>query len=183
MRAGTNHWQRIDNTGCFPWVLRAMLLAWAIILPYAIITASKGWFAWSAACVLLGVWLTLRQRSQRMFEIAEMGVEVSPEDVVAGEQLLVTLRVVGEKASTVRWWSAEIMADDSENDAKVLASAEFAVDPEAESAPISELQMVLAVPSAAVIGDLRNREWWVQVTVETDRGRMESGRVSVNVTT
>src|SRR5664279_4736939 len=181
MRAATNEWQRVDNTGCFPWVLRAMLLAWAIVLPYAVVTASRGWFTWSAACVLLGVWLTLRRRSQRAFEIPEMVVEVSPEYVAAGEQLLVTLRVRGEKATTIRWWSAEIMAEVSGDDPKALVSAEFAVDPEAEIAPISELQMVLAVPSAAAIADSRSREWWVQVTVETDRGRMESGRVAVNV--
>ena len=104
MRAATNEWQRVDNTGCFPWVLRTMLLAWAIVLPYAVITGSRGWFTWSAACVLLGVWLTLRHRSQRAFEIPEMVVEVSPEYVATGEQLLVTLRVGGEKANTIRWW-------------------------------------------------------------------------------
>ena len=68
MQAGTNEWQRVDNTGCFPFVLRALLLSWAIVLPYAVITGSKGWFGWSSACVLAGVWLTLRQRAQRGFE-------------------------------------------------------------------------------------------------------------------
>jgi hypothetical protein len=70
----------------------------------------------------------------------------------------------------VRWWKAELIADDA-----TVTESEFAVDPEAESEPVAELEMVMAVPSVEA------REWWVVVTVETERGRMESGRVAVGV--
>jgi hypothetical protein len=179
MHAGTNEWQRVDNTGCLPWVLRAMLLAWAVVLPYAVITGSLGWFAWSAACVLVGVWLTLRQRSQRAHAIPEMTVAVTPTELQASQQFLVSLKVDGEKASTVRWWSAELMAEVAGDDPKAIVSAEFAIDPGAEVEPVSELQMVLKTPSAAILRE--SADWWVRVTVETDRGRMVSGKVEVRV--
>ena len=179
MSSGTKEWQRVDNTGCFPWVLRVLLLSWAVILPYAVITRSTGWFAWSSACVLAGVWLTLRHRTQPAFEIPEMTVDVSPSDLAPGEGFVVTLFVRGEKARTVRWWSAELMAAVTGDDPKTVVTAEFAVEPEAEMAPVSELQMVLIAPSASMLGEVSAREWWVQVTVETDRGRMESGRAPV----
>jgi hypothetical protein len=181
MGAGSNEWERVDTTGCFPWVLRAMLLAWSVVLPYAVITGNKGWFVWSAACVLAGVWLTLRQRSQRAFEIPDMAVDVSPNDLHPGDQFLVTLKVGGEKARTIRWWSAEMMADVEGDDPRVMVNAEFAIDPEADMSPVSELQMVLEAPSLSAVRDANRSDWWVRVTVETDRGRMESGRVAVRV--
>jgi hypothetical protein len=181
MLAGTNQWQRVDNTGCVAWVLRAMLLAWAVVLPYAVITGSVGWFACSGACVLAGVWLTLRQRSQRALEIPEMIVDVTPDELHAGEQFLVALRVDGEKASTIRWWRAELVAEVEGDDPKTIVNAEFAIDPGAEVVPVSELQMVLEAPSAAIIRDANSADWWVRVTVETDRGRMVSGKVGLRV--
>ena len=180
MRAGTNEWQRVDNTGCFPWVLRALLLSWAIVLPYAVITGSKVWFGWSSACVLAGVWLTLRLRAQRGFAIPEMTVDVSPSDLFPDEPFVVTLNVAGDKARSIRWWRAEMIAEVRE-DVKTIVNAEFAVDPEAEASPVAELQMILVVPSATVIRETDASAWWVQVTVETERGRMESGRVAVQM--
>ncbi len=181
MQAGTNKWQRVDNTGCFPWALRAFLLSWAIMLPYAVITGSKGWFGWSLMCVLTGVWWTLRERSQRSVVAPEMTVGVVPSVLYPDERCLVTLRIEGDKARTVRWWSAELMIAQTGDEPKVLVSAEFAIDPEAGSAPVSELQMVLVAPGAAALGDTAGNECFVQATVQTDRGRMESGRVPVEL--
>ena len=181
MSAGTNEWQRVDNTGCLPWVLRVLLLAWSIVLPYAVVSGSKGWFAWSLACVLVGVWLTVRSRNQQAFEMPEMTVDLLPEILEAGQQFVVVLRVSGDKGRTIRWWRAEMMAAGDEDEPKSVVSAEFAVDPEAESSPVAELQMVLAVPSLNVLREYDAQEWFVRVTVETEHGRMESGRVPVRV--
>ncbi len=180
MRAGTNEWQRIDNTGCLPWIFRAMLLSWAVVLPYAVITGSKEWFGWSLACVLAGVWLTLRGRANR-FVAPEMTVDVVPAELQAGEQFLVTLNIGGDKARTIRWWSAEMMVEVAGDDPKSLVTAEFAIDPEAETSPIAELQMVLTVPDATAMRAFNSQDLFVQVTVQTERGRMESGKVAVQV--
>lgn len=181
MRGETHEWLRVDNTGCGPWMLRVFLLAWAIMLPYAVMTGSKGWFGWSLGCVMLGVWLTLRHRGQRAFAIPEMTVEVAPNDLRPGEPFQVTLQVGGDEARTIRWWSAEMMAVVADDDPKPMVKAEFAIDPEAEAAPVSELQMVLEAPGTAALHDAEGEGWFVQVTVETDRGRMESGRVPVRI--
>jgi len=181
MQAGTNEWQRVDNTGCMEVVLRVFLLSWAVVLPYAVITRSFGWFGSAMVCVMAGVWLTLRHRRQTAFEIPEMLVDVSPSELAPNEPFVVRLRIAGDKARTIRWWSAEMMADVAGDDPKTMVSAEFAIDPEADAAPVSELQMLLAAPSASIIAESGAREWWVQVTVETERGRMESGRVKVRL--
>jgi len=181
VNAGTNEWQRVDNTGCLPWMLRVFLLSWAIGLPYAVVTGSKGWFFWSLACVLTGAWLTVRARNQGAFEVPGMRVNVSPEILEPGERVVVTLRVAGDNGRTIRWWSAEVMASLSGDDPKSVVSAEFAVDPEAESSPVAELRMVLEMPNAATLREFGAEEWFVRVTVETDHGRMESGRVPMHV--
>jgi hypothetical protein len=178
--SGTNEWQRVDNTGCMQVALRIFLLAWAVVLPYAVITRSFGWFGTAMACVLVGVWLTLRERQQRAFEIPEMLVDVSPSDLAPNEPFVVRLRIAGDKSRTIRWWSAELMASKGD-EPKTMVSAEFAIDPEAGAAPVSELQMLLAAPGASVIAENDASEWWVQVTVQTERGRMESGRVGVTL--
>lgn len=181
MQAATNEWQRVDNTGCFPWVLRALLLGWAVIIPYAVIFRSIGWLVWSSACVLAGLSLIVRERAKRGFEIPEMTVGVAPSDLHAGEEFLVTLNVVGDKARGIRWWRAEMVAAVPGDDPKTIVSAEFAVDPEAELSPVSELQMILVAPGASVVRDMEANAWWLQVTVETAHGRMESGRVAVRM--
>ena len=132
-----------------------------------------------SACVLAGVWLTLRHRSQRAFEIPEMIVDVTPDELHAGEQFLVTLRVDGEKASTIRWWSAELMAEVEGRRSEDDRQRGVCDRSGRGSVPVSELQMVLETPSAATIRDANSADWWVRVTVETDRGRMErEGRVA-----
>lgn len=73
------------------------------------------------------------------------------------------------------------MASLSGDDPKSVVSAEFAVDPEAESSPVAELRMVLEMPNAATLREFGAEEWFVRVTVETDHGRMESGRVPMHV--
>jgi hypothetical protein len=178
---GTNQWQRVDNTGCLPWVMRVFLLAWSIGLPYAVVTGSTGWFAWCLACVLVGVWLTVRSRNQKAFEIPEMTVELLPEALEPGQQFAVMLRVTGDKGRSIRWWSAEMMAAVSGDDPKPVVSAEFAIDPEAESSPVAQLQMVLDVPNASALREFDAKEWFLRVTVETDHGRMESGKVPVRM--
>jgi hypothetical protein len=186
MGAGTSEWQRVDNTGCLPWVFRAFLLSWAIILPYAVVVRSFEWFAWSLLCVIAGVWLTLRHRAQRAWKNAEMNVEVEPSEVSYDLPVLVTLQVAGEKSRNLRWWRAEMMtssSDGSETESKVVASGEFAIDPDASVAPVSELQMVLNVPPAPALHEFaeRDRNWWIQVTAETASGRLESGRVPLRM--
>lgn len=181
MRAGTNEWQRVDNVGCFPTVLRVLLLAWIIVVPYAAMTGNRGWLLVSVFCVVCGMWMTWQQRRQRRLEIPEMTVDVAPSEVHPGEQVLVSLGLGGDKAYSVRWWSAELVGDVVGDDPKAVASGEFAVDPEAEAAPVAELQMVLTVPDAISLQQVRARKWFVQVMVETERGRMESGRVPLTV--
>ena len=183
MQASTNEWQRVDNTGCLPWTFRALLLSWAIILPYAVITGSKGWFGWSLACVLAGVWLTLRDRTQRTLSTRGMTVDVVPDALRPGEQFLVMLKVEDDKARTIRWWKAEMMAAVPGDDPKTIVSAEFVIDPGAEGAPVAELEMILIAPNANAIGEMGTDDCFVQVTVETERGRMESGRVPVRFST
>jgi hypothetical protein len=164
-------WQRVDNTGFVQTVLTVFLLAWAAMIPYALMAGSTGWLAWSSACVLLGLGLVVReQRRKRARLLPGVAVEVWPESVRAGESIVVRLVLSGQAATRVRWWKAELIADDA-----TVTESEFAVDPEAESEPVAELEMVMAVPSVEA------REWWVVVTVETERGRMESGRVAVGV--
>lgn len=181
MSAGTNTWQRVDNTGCFPWVLRVFLLAWSIGLPYAVVTGSKGWFAWSLACALGGVWLTVRSRNQGALVIPDMSVNLLPQTLAPGQQFIVTLQLSADKGRSIRWWRAEMMAGLTGDDPKPVVSAEFAVDPQNESAPVSELQMVLEAPAATVLRELKTEEWFVRVTVESDRGRLESGRVPIEL--
>jgi hypothetical protein len=180
--ASTNEWQRVDNQGCVPAVLRISLLCWAIVLPYAVITGNKGWFAFSLACVLTGVWWTLRNRAQGAFFTAGMGVSVVPPVLRPHESCLVTLRIEDDAAKSVRWWRAELLAEVPGDEPKVVVTAEFAIDPAAGNAPVAELQMVLTLPGESTIGDVEAQAWFVQATVETERGRMESGRVRVEIT-
>lgn len=179
---GTNEWQRVDNTGCAAWVLRAFLLSWAVVIPYAVIMRSNGWFAFALACVLSGAWLTLRHRAQRAFEIPEMAVDVVPTELAPGQEFVVSLSVAGDKARTIRWWSSELVADVLDDDPKTMVTAEFAIDPAAENAPVSELRMLLTAPDEYVVRETEAQRWWIRVTVETERGRMESGKVKVRMT-
>ena len=174
-------WRRVDNTGCVQVVLTLFLLGWAVMIPYALIYRNTGWLTWSVACVALGVLYARRQRKkQSTHSLPGVGVEVVPESVRAGETIAVRLMLSGEVAGRVRWWKAALRAKvvdehDHESD-EALSASEFVVDPSGEEDPVSELEMVLAVPR---VNDAR--EWWVVVTVETERGRMESGRVGVSV--
>jgi hypothetical protein len=179
--ASTNEWQRVDNQGCVPAALRISLLCWAIVLPYAVITGSKAWFAFSLACVLVGVWWTMRNRAQRAFAAAGMSITVVPPVLYPHESCLVTLLIEDDTAKNIRWWRAELLAEVPGDEPKVVVTAEFAIDPAAGSAPVAELQMVLTLPGESTMGDLDARGWFVQATVETERGRMASGRVGVNV--
>lgn len=181
MSASTNEWQRVDNQGCVPTALRISLLCWAIVLPYAVITRSNAWFVFSLACVLIGVWWTIRNRAKRAFAIAGMSISVMPPVLRPHEGCLVTLRIEDETAKSIRWWKAELLAEVRDDEPKVVATAEFAVDPAAGDAPVAELQMVLTVPGESTIGDLDARGWFVQATVETGHGRMASGRVGIAV--
>ncbi|WP_148210226.1 hypothetical protein [Candidatus Korobacter versatilis] len=178
---GTNEWQRVDDVGCFWFVLRWLLLAWAVLIPYAAMVRSWGWFCVAGACFAAGLWMTWQQKRRRVVQIPEMRVELSSRELWAGEAFAVALQTSGEMAKSVRWWSAEMMASVKGDDPRTVVTAEFAVDPEAEAAPVSELQMILTVPGESELRSFAAREWWVQVTVETQRGRMESGRVPVLV--
>jgi len=93
----------------------------------------------------------------------------------------VSLHTSGAMSKSVRWWGAEMMAGVKGDDPRTVVGAEFAIEPDAEVAPVAELQMILTVPGDSELRSSGAREWWVQVTVETERGRMESGRVPVRV--
>ena len=163
-------WQRVDNTGCVQMTVTVFLLAWGVMIPYALMVHSDGWLAWSSACVVAGIALVVReQRRKRARALPGVSVEVWPENVQAGESIVVRLVLSGEVATRVRWWKAELIADD-----ETVSESEFAVDPEAEAEPVAELEMGMAMPRMDGV-----REWWVVVTVETERGRMESGKVFV----
>jgi hypothetical protein len=165
-------WQRVDNTGFVQTVLTVFLLGWVVMIPYALMTQSMGWLAWSSACVVLGIGLVVReQRRKRARLLPGVAVEVWPSDARPGDAIVVRLVLSGEVATRVRWWKAELFADEAS-----VNESEFAVDPEAESEPVAELEMALAVPR---VEDAR--AWWVVVTVETERGRMESGRVPISL--
>ncbi len=179
--AGTNQWQRVDDVGCFWFVLRWLLLCWAVLIPYAAMRASYGWLVVACGCFAGGLWMTWRQKRRKVLTIPEMRVELSSRDLYAGEAFAVGLQTSGAMAKSVRWWGAEMMAGVKGDDPRTVVGAEFFVEPEAEVAPVAELQMILAVPSASELKSYGAREWWVQVTVETAHGRMESGKVPVRV--
>ena len=171
----------MDDVGCFWWVLRWLLLGWAVVIPYAAMVKSFGWLVVGCFFVACGGWMTWQQRRRGWTSIAELGVEISSSELYPGEAFAVGLRTSGEMAHRVRWWGAELMAGVAGDDPKSVVSAEFVVDPEADEAPVSELQMLLTVPGESELRAVKAREWWVQVTVETQHGRMESGRVGVRV--
>jgi hypothetical protein len=171
----TTEWQRVDNTGCVQTVVTGFLLAWVAMIPYALMFHRAGWLLWSSLCVLAGSGLLVRERKRkRARPLPGVSVEVWPESVRAGESIAVRLVLSGEVATRVRWWKAALLARVEEEE--TVSASEFAVDPEAEAEPVADLEMLLPVPR---VDDAR--EWWVVVTVETERGRMESGKVAISV--
>lgn len=174
-------WRRVDNTGCVQVVVTVFLLAWVVIIPYALIYRNMGWLIWSVLCVGAGAWYGRRERKKQLaHSLPGVAVEFLPEPVRAGEAVVVRLVLSGEVAGRVRWWKASLHAkvldehDDERHDA--VSASEFVVDPSGEEEPVSELEMVLGVPRVD-----EARAWWVVVTVETERGRMESGKVPLSV--
>ncbi len=184
MRADELQWQRVDNTGALQRGLMIFFLSWAALVPYVLVNRDDGWLAWSAGCVVAGIAMLVRERRRRRaHRLPGVSVEVIPTQMRAGELMVVRLALSGEIARTVRWWKASVVGrvDEKFDEYAEVSHAEFAVDPPAEGEPVNEMELALAAPTASTIDGEPVEEWFVQVTVETKRGRMEMGRVAVKV--
>ena len=171
--SGATEWRRVEGAGCVTWGVRVFLLGWVVAIPYFVVHWDAGWLTWSCACAVLGIGLLVRERRRmRVREIPGTVVEVRPE----GEWIVVRLVVGEELQRKIRWWKASLVAA-SEDEETVVSEAEFAVDPPAEGEPVTELEMTVGVPS----GIAEQAEWFVRVMVETDGGRLVSGKVLLRV--
>jgi hypothetical protein len=125
--------------------------------------------------------MLLERRRMRVREIPGTVVELQPETVRPGEWIVVRLVVGEELQRTIRWWKASVVAMAADEEEMVVRESEFAVDPAAEGGPVTELEMTIGAPSEREIAEHGDGEWFVRVMVETERGRLVSGKVGVRV--
>lgn len=187
MQAQTNAWQSVESGGCLSIAAMLLLLVWAPVAVYHAVFWDAERFAFAFGFAAIGLALLGRQRfRKRTVELRDMTVTVDPTDLRPSQDFVVSLKLSGATAHKIRWWRVELTALVADAGAKhpdqeVFAQQEFVVDPEASEGPVNELQMLMRAPSARELGRWIIRGWFVRATVESDHGRMESGRVEVRI--
>jgi hypothetical protein len=189
VHAETNIWQRVEHGEFLQLAAVVFLLFWAALGLFFLFFWNAGWFGFSAACVTLAAVFLLRERIlQRRWNAEDMTVLVEPVELRFRQEFSVSLRLSGEKAATVRWWRVELVGLVTEPGSKTLspevfAQLEFVVDPAPGEDRVTELRMVMTAPKRKDVADVNVTQdgWFVRTIVESDRGRMESGRVPVRL--
>ncbi len=189
MHGMTNSWQRVEHGGLLQLAAVLFLLFWAALGLFFLFFWNAAWFGFSAACVTLAAAFLVRERVfRRPWKIDEMSVVVEPTDLRFRQEFIVSLRLSGDKAATVRWWRVELVGLVAEQEKKsvspeVFAQLEFVVDPAPGEDRVTELRMVMTAPKRKDVAGLNITPdgWFVRAIVESERGRMESGRVPVRM--